>query len=64
MAINPANRSAAVNALILYDRAKRVERHGDPYENLVAMYHTTEVSWARGHYDLIKAGRRPGSADN
>jgi hypothetical protein len=50
--INPANRSAAVNALILYDLAKRAERHGDPYENLEAMYHFAEVSWARGDYDL------------
>ena len=32
--IDPANRSAAVNALIVYDLAKRAERHGDPYENL------------------------------
>jgi hypothetical protein len=52
--INPANRSAAVNALILYDLAKRAERHGDPYENLAAMYHIAEVSWARGDYDLMK----------
>jgi hypothetical protein len=52
--INPANRSAAVNALILYDLAKRAERGGDPYENLEAMYHLAEVSWARGDYDLMK----------
>jgi hypothetical protein len=45
--INPANRSAAVNTLILYDLAKRAERHGDPYENLEAMYHLAEMSWAR-----------------
>jgi hypothetical protein len=57
--IDPANRSAAVNALILYDLAKRAERHGDPYENLEAMYRTAEVSWARGDYDLIKAGAPP-----
>jgi hypothetical protein len=63
--INPANRSAAVNALILYDLAKRAERHGDPYENLEAMYRMAEVSWARGDYDLIKAGAQPpGSARN
>jgi hypothetical protein len=62
--VNPANRSAAVNALILYDLAKRAERHGDPFENLEAMYHAADVSWARGDYDLIKAGKRPGSADN
>lgn len=59
--INPANRSAAVNALILYDLAKRAERHGDPYENLEAMYRMAEVSWVRGDYDLIKAGKRPNS---
>ncbi len=52
--IDPANRSAAVNALIAYDLAKRAERHGDPYENLAAMYHFAEVSWARGDYSLIK----------
>jgi Protein of unknown function (DUF3800) len=57
--INPANRSAAVNALIVYDLAKRAERHGDPYQNLEAMYHTAEVSWARGDYDILKAGGRP-----
>jgi len=24
---------------MVYDLAKRAERHGDPYENLAAMYH-------------------------
>jgi hypothetical protein len=52
--IDPASRSAAVNALIAYDLAKRAERRGDPYENLAAMYHFAEVSWARGDYALIK----------
>jgi predicted enzyme involved in methoxymalonyl-ACP biosynthesis len=56
--IDLANRSAAVNALILYDLAKRAERDGDPYENLEAMYHMAEVSWERGDYELIKAGMR------
>jgi hypothetical protein len=56
--IDPANRSSAVNALIVYDLAKRAERHGDPYENLEAMYHFAEVSWARGDYNLVKAGKR------
>lgn len=56
--INPANRSAAVNALILYDLAKRAERHGDPYENLEAMYHFAEVSWVRGDYELFKEKAR------
>jgi hypothetical protein len=60
--IDPANRSAAVNALILYDLAKRAERHGDPYENLQAMYHLAEVSWARGDLERIKAGLKPGGA--
>jgi hypothetical protein len=55
--IDPSNRSAAVNALILYDLAKRAEQHADPYENLEAMYHTAEVSWVRGDYDLIRKGR-------
>lgn len=54
---NPANRSAAVNALILYDLAKRAERHGDPYENLETMHNMAEVSWVRG--DLIKTAMRP-----
>jgi hypothetical protein len=57
--IDPANRSAAVNALMVYDLAKRAERHGDPYENLEAMYHAAEVSWVRGDYELIRAGKRP-----
>ena len=57
--IDPANRSAMVNALILYDLAKRAERHGDPYENLEEMYHFAEVSWAKGDYELIKNGRYP-----
>lgn len=52
--IDLSNRSAAVNALILFDLAKRAERHADPYENLVEMYHAAEVSWARGDF-------RPGS---
>jgi hypothetical protein len=56
--INPANRSAAVNALMLYDLAKRAERHSNPYENLQAMYHLAEVSWARGDYNLLKAASR------
>jgi hypothetical protein len=43
--------------LMVYDLAKRAERHGDPYENLQAMYHFAEVSWAKGDYELIKNGR-------
>jgi hypothetical protein len=38
--IDPNKRSAAVNNLILSDLAKRAERHGDPYENFEATYHT------------------------
>ncbi|RAZ89058.1 hypothetical protein DPM33_18955 [Mesorhizobium hawassense] len=57
--IDLANRSTAVNALIAYDLAKRAERHGDPYENLAAMYRMAEISWVRGDFDLIKEGKRP-----
>lgn len=57
--IDPATRAAAVNALMVYDLAKRAERQGDPYENLEAMYHVAEVSWAKGDYELIKNGRKP-----
>lgn len=46
--VNPRNRSAAVNALILYDMAQRAKRRGDPYEGLEEMYHFAEVSWAKG----------------
>jgi hypothetical protein len=48
--IDPSNRSAAVNALIVYDLAKRAERHGDPYEHLAEMYHQAELSWVRGEF--------------
>jgi hypothetical protein len=44
---------------MVYDLAKRAERHGDPYENLEAMYHLAEVSWAKGEYELIKSGGSP-----
>jgi hypothetical protein len=47
--INPKNRSAAVNALILYDLAKRAERQADPYENLDLMYRIAEVEWVKGN---------------
>jgi hypothetical protein len=57
--IDPATRVAAVNVLIVYDLAKRAERHGDPYESLEAMYHFAKVSWAKGDYDLIKGGCNP-----
>jgi hypothetical protein len=48
-----------VNALIVYDLAKRAERHGDPYENLEAMYQIAEVSWAKGDYELFRHGQKP-----
>jgi hypothetical protein len=48
--IDPSNRSAAVNALIAYDLAKRAERCSDPYENLAEMYHAAELSWVRGEF--------------
>jgi Protein of unknown function (DUF3800) len=48
--IEPSSRSAAVNALIVYDLAKRAERQGDPYELLAEMYHQAELSWVRGEF--------------
>jgi hypothetical protein len=57
--IDLKNRAAAVNALIAYDLAKRAERHGDPYENLEAMYHLAEVSWAKGDVELFKQRHKP-----
>lgn len=57
--IDPATRAAAVNALMVYDLAKRAERHGDPYENLEAMFHLAEVSWAKGDFELIQRGLNP-----
>jgi hypothetical protein len=50
--IDPKTRHAAVNALILFDLAKRAERHGDPYAGLAEMYHIAEVAFARGDYRL------------
>jgi hypothetical protein len=56
--INPADRAAAVNVLILYGLATRAERHANPHENLGALYHAAEVAWARGDYNLIKGATR------
>lgn len=56
--IDPSNRSAAVNALILYDLAKRAERHGDPYEHLGEMYHRAELAWARGEFKPFQKNLR------
>ena len=44
---------------MVYDLAKRAERHGDPYENLEAMYYLAEVGWVKGDFELIKKGRNP-----
>lgn len=52
--INPANRTAAVNAFILYDLAQRAERGRDPYKGLDVMYRVAEVSWACGDYRLAE----------
>jgi hypothetical protein len=57
--VDLTTRAAAVNALMVYDLAKRAERHGDPYENLEAMYRLAEVSWAKGDFELIKRGLKP-----
>jgi hypothetical protein len=56
--IDPSTRPAMVNALILYDLAKRAERHGDPYENLAEMYRLAEVGWVKGEFG--KSARRKG----
>jgi hypothetical protein len=53
--VKPENREAAVNALILYDLAKKAEQGSDPHENLALMYHLAEVRWAKGEFQL---GRR------
>lgn len=57
--VNPEYRAAAVNALIVYDLAKRAERHGNPYENLAEMYRRAEISFVRGDFDLFRSGKRP-----
>jgi len=50
--VNPANREAGINALILYGLATRAERHANPYENLAALYRAAEVAWARGEQGM------------
>ena len=52
--IDPVNRSAAVNSLILYDLSKRAERHDDPYVNLLEMYQTAERAWAGGGFGRFR----------
>jgi hypothetical protein len=56
--IDPATRHAAVNSLILFDLAKRAERHADPYYGLADMYHAAEVSFARGDFHFMTKGGR------
>ncbi len=53
--VNPANREAAVNSIILYGLATRAERHANPYENLSALYRAAEFAWVRGDCNLTKA---------
>lgn len=57
--IDPSNRSAAVNALIVYDLAQRAERQRDPYENLAELYYQAELSWVRGEFRPFAKGPRP-----
>ena len=56
--VDPSTRPAAVNALILFDLAKRAERGGDPYFGLAEMYRQAEISWVKGDYSL--SARPPG----
>jgi hypothetical protein len=56
--VNPANREAAVNAVILYGLATRAERRANPYENLAVLYHMAETAWVRGDYSLTGARLR------
>lgn len=55
--VDPSNRSAAVNALIVYDLATRAERHGDPYEGLADMYRQAEISWVKGEFTAFQKKR-------
>lgn len=54
--VNPSERAAAVNYLVLFELASRAEKNADPYENLSAFYHAAEVSWARGDFDRLMPG--------
>jgi hypothetical protein len=49
--IDPKTRSAAVNAFMLYDLAKRAESRGMPFD-LEAMYEIAEASWDSGAFRL------------
>ncbi|MCP4308836.1 MAG: DUF3800 domain-containing protein [bacterium] len=46
--IDLKGRPAAVNALILYDLAKRAEFASDPHQGLAEMYRAAEIGWVRG----------------
>jgi hypothetical protein len=50
--VNPENRSARVNSIILYGLATRAERQANPYEALREIYHTAEVAFACGELRL------------
>lgn len=46
--VDPANRIAAVNAVILYGLATRAEAGSDPHENLAEIYRQAEIAWVQG----------------
>lgn len=54
--IDLKQRAPAVNYLMLYDLAQRAERGRDPYVNLAEMYHSAEVSWAKGDFKAAFQG--------
>lgn len=56
--IDPLTRRGAVNALILFDLAKRAEQQGDPYRGLAKMYRAAEISFVRGDFSLLKKRTR------
>ena len=55
--INRSNRSAAVNAVIVYELAKRAERQADPHEGLAEMYHQAELAWVQGDFKRFNRTR-------
>ena len=52
--IDPKNRQAMVNAIVLYGLAVRAEQHANPYENLGEIYRIAEIGWVRGAFDQPK----------
>lgn len=52
--VNPKNRSALVNSVILYGLATRAEEHAYPYKNLPELYHAAEVAWVRGDLRILE----------